>query len=213
MRVEGVSRRALLVSGAAAAILTPGCASAGSWCAQSDPTGELLCTSGLRLSSETVRQLRPHWCWAACIQTIFALHGYDVAQDMIVHKVFGNDIDRSANGPEIMQAINGKWICGKGRKFNANGTVLWNHVISFERPGALDLAARELDNGNPLIFATEGHSMVLTAMTYRHSAGGDVVIESMTVRDPWPTAPNRRRLREDEIENSGLLCAVHVEAV
>jgi hypothetical protein len=90
--------------------------------------------------------------------------------------------------------------------------VLWNHVDSFERPNALELAAAELDRGNPLIFATEGHSMVLTAMTYRQDPGGDVIIDSLTVRDPWPTAPNRRRLREDEIHNSGLLCAVHVEA-
>ncbi len=207
-----VSRRAMLGCGAAI-VLVPGHAFAQSWCSQDGPYSEPLCTAGLQLgTAETVRQLRPHWCWAACIQTIFAVHGYNIAQDAIVHKVFGNDIDRSANGPEIMSAIDGQWTGDRGRKFNANGMVLWNHVDSFERPDALQLAADELGKGNPLIFATEGHSMVLTSMTYRQGSGGGVIIDSLTVRDPWPTAPNRRRLREDEIHNSGLLCAVHVEA-
>ena len=212
MSVQSVSRRAALACGAAT-ILMPGCAAATTWCSQSDASGETTCTSGITIGqNETARQIRPHWCWAACIQTIFALHGYDVQQNLIVHKVFGNDVDRSANGPEIMQAINGRWTGGRGKKFDANGMVLWNHVDSFERPDALMLAARELDSGNPLIFATEGHSMVLTAMTYRINAYGEVTINSMTVRDPWPTAPNRRHLREDEIHNSGLLCAVEVTA-
>jgi hypothetical protein len=212
MRVDGVSRRAALACGVAA-VLTPKIAFAQTWCSEAGPEAERLCTAGLNLgSAETVRQLRPHWCWAACIQTIFAVHGLDVAQDAIVHKVFGNDIDRSANAPQIMSAINGEWTAVNGSKFQASGMVLWNHVVSFERPNALQLAADELGKGNPLIFATEGHSMVLTAMTYREDTGGKVIIDSLTVRDPWPTAPNRRVLREDEVRNSGLLCAVRVEA-
>ncbi|HWU26819.1 MAG TPA: hypothetical protein VN154_10495, partial [Rhizomicrobium sp.] len=191
-----VSRRAALV-GAASVVLAPTIATAGSWCSPAGRLGEMLCTAGLTLGqAETERQLKPHWCWAACIQTIFALHGYAVAQNAIVNKVFGKELDRSANGSEIMTAINGEWTGAHGRKFNANGLVLWNRVDSFERPDALQLAAGELDKGNPLIFATEGHSMVLTAMTYRRVSDGEVMIDSLTVRDPWPDAPNRRRLRE-----------------
>ncbi len=211
MKLDLVSRRAALV-GAAAAVLAPGVATAGTWCS-TGRYGETICTAGLSINEETVRQLKPHWCWAACIQTIFALHGYNVAQDAIVHKVFGKDIDRSANGPEIMSAVNGLWTGDRGRKFNANGTVLWNRVDRFERPDALEFAARELAKGNPLIFATEGHSMVLTAMTYLKAPDGTLMVDSLTVRDPWPSAPNRRRLREDEVDNSGLMCAVQVEAV
>src|SRR5579863_2369069 len=104
MILDGISRRAALGCGVAA-VLIPGCALSKTWSSGTDPDGEALYTAGLNLgSTDTVRQLRPHWCWAACIQTIFALHGYSVAQDAIVHKVFGNDIDRSANAPEIMSA-------------------------------------------------------------------------------------------------------------
>jgi hypothetical protein len=171
--------------------------------------GEQSC--GLDLgSAETARQLKPHWCWAACIQTIFATHGYNVAQGQIVQKVFGNTQDQSASGPQILSAIDGKWKGDKGRTFDAKGFVLWDRVADYERPDALQMAVRELDAGNPLIFANDRHTMVLTSMTYNVGPRGAIEVDSLMVRDPWPDAPNRHSLSCDEIARSGFFCGVHV---
>jgi len=168
-------------------------------------------TCGLDLGAQnTARQLKPHWCWAACIQTIFAVHGYNVSQGEIVQKVFDNTQDQSASGPQILSAINGKWKSDRGHAFEAKGFVLWDRVANFERPDALQTAVRELDAGNPLIFANDRHTMVLTSMAYNVGAKGEIEVDTLTVRDPWPDAPNRHTLSCDEIARSGFFCGMHV---
>jgi hypothetical protein len=208
MQLTSVSRRAAL-AWSGALLFAPSAALAGT-----QATLSQLCQAGLDLgSAETPRQLKPHWCWAACIQTIFATHGYNVSQQEIVQKVFGDQLDQSANCKEILSGIDGRWTSNRGRPFQADGFVLWDRVANFERPDALQLAIRELQSGNPLIFANDRHTMVLTNMNYSQDKDGRITVESMTVRDPWPDSPNRHALGPDEIPRSGLLCGVHVSAV
>jgi hypothetical protein len=202
-----ISRRAALACGAALCLM-PTAALAD---AKDATYNNGLCTAGLDAgSADPVRQLKPHWCWAACIQTIFATHGFHVAQQRIVEKVFGNEIDQSANAKEILSAIDGRWIGERGQPFEAEGFVLWDRVANFERSDALELAVAELEGGNPLIFANERHAMVLTSMIYSKAANGGISVESLIVRDPWPDAPLRHTLAAGEVARSGLLCGVHV---
>lgn len=173
----------------------------------------MTCHAGVQFGPrQSARQLKPHWCWAACIQTIFATHGFSVPQQRIVEKIFGNLHDQSATAQEILSAIDGAWEGQNGKSFDAKGFVLWDRVAKFERPDAIAEAAKELENGNPLIFANDIHTMVLTAMTYSEDPDGRIFVESLTVRDPWPYIANRHSLPVDEIAKSGLLCGVHVDA-
>lgn len=208
MDLTTVSRRAAIAWGAGL-LVAPSIALADMRAGRDSASTEETC--GLDLgSAETARQLKPHWCWAACIQTIFATHGYNVSQNEIVQKIFGDQKDQSATGPEIVSAINGKWKGDKGHAFQASGFVLWDRIGGFERPDALPVAVKELQAGNPLIFANDRHTMVLTSMKYTEGAKGEINVEQLTVRDPWPDSPNRHTLSCDEIARSGFFCGVHV---
>lgn len=208
MQLTTVSRRAAIAWGAGL-LVAPSIALADMRTARGNANGEETC--GLDLgSSDTARQLKPHWCWAACIQTIFAAHGYNVSQNQIVQKIFGDQKDQSATGPEIVSAINGKWSGDHGHAFQASGFVLWDRVGGFERPDALAIAVKELEAGNPLIFANDRHTMVLTSMKYNEGPKGEINVDQLTVRDPWPDSPNRHTLPCDEIARSGFFCGVHV---
>jgi hypothetical protein len=211
MTLTNVSRRAALAWGAAA-IAAPSSAFANAQCSAPDNSGMKRCVANFGSDGkDTVRQLKPHWCWAACIQTIFAAHGFDISQQQIVQKVFGNQLDESANAKEILAAIDGRWTNDHGKSFQAKGFLLWDRVADFERPDALPVAVQELQSGNPLIFANDRHTMVLTSMAYSEGPRGEINVNSLTVRDPWPDAPYRHALPPDEIAKSGLFCGVHVD--
>jgi hypothetical protein len=211
MSLTTISRRAAIAWGAAA-IAAPSAALANAQCSAPDSSGMKRCVVNFGSDSrDAVRQLKPHWCWAACIQTIFATHGFDISQQQIVQKVFGDQVDQSANAKEILAAIDGRWTNDHGKSFQAKGFILWDRVADFERPDALPAAVRELQGGNPLIFANDRHTMVLTSLAYSENARGDINVNSLTVRDPWPDAPYRHVLGADEVAKSGLLCGVHVD--
>jgi hypothetical protein len=207
MNLTTVSRRAAIAWGAGL-LVAPSIALADMRTARG-ANGEEIC--GLDVdASEAARQLKPHWCWAACIQTIFAAHGYNVSQNQIVQKIFGDQKDQSATGPQIVSAIDGHWTGDRGHAFQADGFVLWDRVGGFERPDALSIAVKELQAGNPLIFANDRHTMVLTSMRYNEGAKGEINVDQLTVRDPWPDSPSRHTLPCDEIARSGFFCGVHV---
>jgi hypothetical protein len=208
MSLTMVSRRATFALGAGL-LAAPSIALADMRTARENANGEEVCGQDLG-SNDTVRQLKPHWCWAACIQTIFSAHGYNVSQNQIVQKIFGDQKDQSATGPEILSAINGKWSGDHGHAFQASGFVLWDRVGGFERPDALPIAVKELQAGNPLIFANDRHTMVLTSMKYNEGPKGEINVDQLTVRDPWPESPSRHTLSCDEIARSGFFCGVHV---
>ncbi len=53
------------------------------------------------ISSEVIEkqfamQRQPMWCWAACIQMLFELHGVGVSQEMIVHRSLCGDSCRTS---------------------------------------------------------------------------------------------------------------------
>lgn len=73
-----LTRRRLL----AALPLLPVCGGetlAAGQCSRPDETGKQFCKAGLQIGPmQTARQRCDSWCWAACIQTVFALRGFDV---------------------------------------------------------------------------------------------------------------------------------------
>jgi hypothetical protein len=180
-------------------------------CGNFDPRGVQLCEAGIpSLQLISARQACPQWCWAACIQMIFARYGRQVHQEWIVHRLFGDLRCSPANGPQIVAAASGTWRDISGRTFAARAYPIadFNLGISNYNMGAD--AAQELAAGRPLINGALGHATVMTAMTYYRAANGYGQVESITVRDPWPEAPPRRLLTAQEAGGSNLLVGMEV---
>jgi hypothetical protein len=205
-----LDRRAFL-TGSAALLLGPRSARSELACTEWDAQGIRYCEVGLSIGAiPTAQQRCQNWCWAACIEAIFALHGYGVAQEAIVQKVFGDLVCLPATGPDIAYAIDGEWVSEDGQYFSASADVLWDSQYFFGQPDAIVQAAHELSNGNPLIIGALGHATVMTAMGYYLAANGAYQIQEIIIRDPWPDSPNRRQLSPDEAMGTQFLAKVHV---
>ena len=205
-----MDRRLFLLSGLAMAV-TPA-ASAEYQCSYPDAYGRQICTAGIpSLRFYAARQLCDQWCWAACIQMVFATAGRYVSQEAIVLKLFGGLVCAPASGGRaIIAAINGNWIDDNGYPFSAYSEPLLDLSAGYPNPEAAAAAARELANGYPLINGALGHATVLTAMTYARDAYGNGQPLELTVRDPWPDNPSRRTLSMQEAGSTDFLAAVRV---
>ena len=70
---ELLSRRALMAGGAAAAVLWATGAKANFSCAGFDGGGSQQCNADIQIDASVVAQQQcRNWCWAACIETLFA---------------------------------------------------------------------------------------------------------------------------------------------
>lgn len=204
-----ISRR-MFVAGAIASVFPVRAARADSSCSVPDWRGVQVCDVGLVVDHVTARQSRQNWCWAACIEIIFAFHGYAVNQRRIVEKLYGGDPDVPAVGPQVIYAINGDWRSDAGESFRAYGEVLWDADYGFGRADAALQAADDLASNNPLICGALGHATVLTGMTFARDRMGQIATLGLVVRDPWPYAPNRRQLSAAEAMNTRFLTRVRV---
>lgn len=128
-----------------------------------------------------------YWCWAACIQGLFATQGYVIAdQRRIVAALFGRgDWCASASGAQIIGTINRDWQADDGRWFRATAQPLLDLNMGVWRPDVAQLVANDLSNGFPLINGAVGHATLMTAMTYLRDHAGTGLIEDITVQDPW----------------------------
>ncbi|MGE0626783.1 MAG: hypothetical protein AB7O43_03090 [Hyphomicrobiaceae bacterium] len=168
------------------------------------------CTAGLQLGPiVTASQQCQNWCWAACIEAVFAMRGYRVSQRAIVRKIYGGTEPCSrAIGPQIIQAVNGPWIDANNRRFMAYAAPLIDLQFGVLHPQAAALAAQELARNNPLINGAAGHATVMTAMTYVRNNLGQGMPVQIIVRDPWPGNPNRRVLTPREVAGTFFLARV-----
>src|SRR3954454_24115628 len=120
-----LSRRALII-GSGAALINCDQALANISCSAFQPNGVQLCQVGIDVSVETARQQLQNWCWADCIQAIFAFHGFIVSQSKIVEKVYGSQADLPVFGAQIAYVVEGEWMSDNGRDFEARAEVLWD---------------------------------------------------------------------------------------
>lgn len=212
-----ISRRAVMLGGLGLAAL-PSAARAGVLCSPFDYRGIQRCDAGLQISlsraaSGATFQQKQNWCWAACIAAVFGYRGYSISQAEIVEKVFGDDLDQPAAGPQIIGAIDGAWTDQNGQEFYAQGVVLLDGQYSIAHPQALAIAAQELAAEHPLIVGSMGHAMVLSAMSYLRDANGNGQPYQFVVRDPWPRPGQsaRRLLTAQEQANAQFLAGVVIE--
>ena len=153
------------------------------------------CSAGIPsgvLSFVAARQQNTQWCWAACIQMMFRMYGYDLPQQILVQQTWGNIVNMPAYPNQILAALNRTYVDRSGKRFTARGDALTVNVAT---------AIQDLSNRSPLIVGTLGHATVLTALNYTQSNIGELQVTSAIVRDPWPQSPSRRTLSPQEWYN------------
>lgn len=120
-------------------------------------------------------QQQNQWCWAACIEMIFAYNGFSMSQSEIVAATWGGVVNMPATDQQIMMDLNRPWRDRNGKTFMTSSSPVYAAT-----------AAQELANNMPLIICTTGHAMVLTALdfvTNVYTTAGEV--KNAIVRDPW----------------------------
>lgn len=184
-----MKRRAFLAGGAG--LLTVGAspnANAELYC-QPVAYGVNRCQAGLNSSvAPQRRQLESQWCWAACIEMVFAFHGYELDQETIVRDTWGAIYNLPAQPYHIVQNLNRSWVDRNGRRFRSSGDSFSANPMT---------AAQDLASDQPLIIGTGGHAMVLTALVYDVDGYGNGQVLEAIVRDPWP-GRGRRSLSAQE---------------
>lgn len=205
-----LSRRHILTA-LAATLALPRIARADIACRSGAP-GEEICQAGLPFSPDmrTAGQECQFWCWAACIEAIFALNGHTVRQAEIVSRLYGQPACVAADGPTIANAIAGAWIGAEGRSFRADPQILIDAQYGVWREDAHIVAARELEAGRPLVLGALSHAVLLTAMTFARAPGGATQVIELVIRDPWPTNPNRQVLSWRQAQQISFLTTVRV---
>lgn len=206
-----MDRRKFLTLGAAATLF-PSAASAEWGCSNFDYNGVQVCQVGVpSLRFYQALQECPNWCWAACIQMIFATNGRLVDQKAIVQRLFGNLQCSPAVGPQIAAVINsGGWRDVNGNFFHARATALTDLYFGVANPQAANIAAAELSAGRPLINGAVGHATVLSGMTILRDTYGRMQLTELIVRDPWPFNSSRRTLTAQEVAGTNFLMTVQV---
>lgn len=203
------------VGGSLAAGIFVGDAHAAGQCTPFNMMGVQQCSVGIPLSpfarrSFSTRQEKTNWCWAACISNIFEWYERPVSQERVVEKIFGGDLDRPANGPQIYSAISGFWEDDEGDRFQAVANPLIDLQFNFNNPQTAAIVSRELLDDHPLIVGSGSHAMVVTALTWIQDGYGRQQIIDLTVRDPWPDSPLRRSLSAQEFYGIFLMMQIRV---
>lgn len=205
-------RRLLQYSGAAAvSVATMKPAHAALLCTPFNQRGFQQCQAGVSIGNVvTARQKCPQWCWAASVETIFAINGYEVWQEDIVSRLYPGLACSSATGIAITNATTGRWTDRRGHRFRAQARPLLDLTMHLANSNAAAQVAGELAAGRPLINGAMGHATVLTAMTYWRDFFGRGQVQQLTVRDPWPGNQNRRMLSLREALGTFFIAAVRV---
>jgi hypothetical protein len=142
-------------------------------------------------------QRNSNWCWAASLQMIFNYYGIYINQDQIVARSYGTDeLGNLPNWPGSFQVITANlnnWsIDNSGRQYFVSAALYWGAPT----PAYL---IQELSAQHPILIgyssgSNTGHAVVITACSYVQTMNGPV-IQSIVVRDPWPS--------EDNVNNMG----------
>lgn len=201
-----MDRRHLIAGGAAAfaaslPLARP--ARSDTQCSPYDYNGVQLCQSGIPLGPViTARQQCPQWCWAASIETAFAIWGYIVDQETIVRRIYPDMRCQPAVNSQINSAATGLWTDKTGKRFRSEANNLLNMELGVPGYNLGASVANSLAMRIPLINGAMSHATVLTAITYFRDVYGRGQVTQITVRDPWPDSPNMRTLSANEVQGT-----------
>ncbi|HEV7448614.1 MAG TPA: papain-like cysteine protease family protein [Steroidobacteraceae bacterium] len=154
------------------------------------------------------RQRQANWCWAASVQMVLNYHGLFVAQEQIVQRIYGAQVDLPAQPDQILAALSGWAPDARGRYsaiYASPYTLSGSQIVQ-------DLAYRW-----PLIAGLRnpnggGHAVVVTAVYYSVDQWNNPIFQRVVIRDPWPTNPSRQELSWEEFQQRVMFMAhVHVQ--
>lgn len=157
-------------------------------------------------------QNNSNWCWAASLQMIFNYYGINITQEQIVQRSYG--VDPYGNLPnwtgsfEVITANLNNWnVDNTGRQYQVTSALYWG------APSPIYLI-NELAAQRPVLIGyksgpNSGHAVVITAASYIQTYAGPQ-IQSIVVRDPWPSPQNITTLGRNEY--SGLALANLIQA-
>jgi hypothetical protein len=137
-------------------------------------------------------QRNSNWCWAASLQMIFNYYGVSITQEQIVARSYGVDpygqLPNWAGSFQVITSNLNNWnIDNNGRQYSVSASLNWGAPT----PAYL---IQELAAQRPVLIGYQsgpnsGHAVVITACSYTQSAYGPI-IQSIVVRDPWPSQEN-----------------------
>ncbi len=134
-------------------------------------------------------QRNSNWCWAASLQMVFNYYGVNITQEQIVARSYGTD--QTGNLPNWAGSFN--VITANLNNWNADNNGR-QYVVAATLNGGAPTPAyliQELIAQRPVLIGyqtsqTTGHAVVITACSYIQTDQGPV-IQSIIVRDPWPS--------------------------
>ena len=139
-------------------------------------------------------QFKSQWCWAASIQMVLNGYGVNIRQDQIVERTYGrNPFGALPNWPGSIQTIHRNLNNWGIDNFGYPYTVMAQIGNGAPSPSIL---VNELSYGRPVIIGyrsgpNSGHAVVVTAVSYIPTPSGPY-IQTIVVRDPWPSEENIR---------------------
>ncbi len=157
-------------------------------------------------------QRNTNWCWAASLQMIFNYYGVSITQEQIVKRSYGVDPygnlpNWAGSFPVITANLNNWNVDNKGRQYVVEATL----NLGAPTPAYL---IQELTAQHPVLIGYQsgpnsGHAVVITACSYIQTNYGPN-IQSIVVRDPYPTPQNVAT--EGRVEYPGLNLANLIQA-
>lgn len=137
-------------------------------------------------------QRNSNWCWAASLQMIFNYYGVDLDQASIVARSYGTDpfgnLPNWVGHFQIITANLNNWnVTRSGRRYAVQASV----NLGAPNPTYL---IQELSAQRPILvgYTTgpgSGHAVVITGCSYVLTTSGPY-IQTIIVRDPWPSPQN-----------------------
>jgi hypothetical protein len=156
-------------------------------------------------------QNNSQWCWAASIQMVLNYYGVSINQEQIVARTYGTDYAGNLpNWAGSLDAIHN----------NLNNWSMDNYGYSYTVSASMGRGAptpailvQELSAGRPIIIGYQtgqgGHAVVITAVSYIPTMNGPY-IQSIVVRDPWPSQQNMAS--RGRVEYGGVDLANRIDA-
>ena len=157
-------------------------------------------------------QKNSNWCWAAALQMIFNYYGVNITQEQIVARSYGTDphgnLPNWTGSFQVITANLNNWsVDNAGRPYRV-GALLYGGAPT---PAYL---VQELSQQRPVLIGyrsgpNSGHAVVVTACSYFDTPQGPM-IQSIVVRDPWPSPQNVANL--GRVEYPGINLASLIQA-